>query len=271
MMEATLSKFVAIVFPDEAKAYDGTRALRDLHAEGSLTLYGMAVIAKDPDGRVRVRDAVEPGLLGATVGALVGSMVGVLAGPAGVIVGTAGGTVAGSFFDLFNYGVGHDFISQVSSEIGSGKSAVVAEIAENWTAPLDTRMEALGGFVLRTWRADFEDEQIAAEIAALKADLEQMKAEYAVAAGEAKAMLKSKLEEAKAAMKQTKMRIERRLDALEKQTNAKIAAMERQLSEAHAEQGEKITRRIADVRADYQTRTGKLNKAAALAREALTP
>ena len=36
--------------------------------------------------------------------------------------------------------------------------------------PLDTRMEALGGTVLRTWRADFEDEQIEHEIAARRAE-----------------------------------------------------------------------------------------------------
>jgi hypothetical protein len=42
-------------------------------------------------------------------------------------------------------------------------------------------MEALGGIVLRTLRVDFEDEQIEKEIAARRADFEQLKAEYAQA------------------------------------------------------------------------------------------
>ena len=42
-----MSKFVVTTFSTEAKAYDGTRALKELHAEGEITLYGLAVIAKD--------------------------------------------------------------------------------------------------------------------------------------------------------------------------------------------------------------------------------
>ena len=31
-----MSKFVVVVFPSEAQAYQGARALKDLHAEGSV-------------------------------------------------------------------------------------------------------------------------------------------------------------------------------------------------------------------------------------------
>jgi uncharacterized membrane protein len=266
-----MSKFAVIVFPNEVKAFEGTRALKELDAEGNLTLYGMAVIAKDAEGRVKIRESADAGPLGTAVGALVGSLVGVLAGPAGVIVGGAGGTLAGSFFDLFNYGVGYDFISKVSREIGNGKTAIVAEIAESWMTPLNTRMEALGGTVLRTWRADFEDEQIAYEIDALNADFEQLEAEYAQAAGEAKAKIEARLTRTKADIKQAQVRLEKRLDAMENQTNAKIAALEKQLAAARADQKEKVKQRIAALRADYDRRSGKLKQALALTKEALTP
>src|SRR3954453_3251299 len=96
----TMSKFVVIVFPDQARAYEGTRALKELHAEGSLTLYGMAVIQKDPVGKISIKDAADPGPLGTAVGALVGGIVGLIGGPAGVIAGAAGGTAVGSMVDL---------------------------------------------------------------------------------------------------------------------------------------------------------------------------
>lgn len=264
-----MSKFVVVVFPGEAQAYQGVRALKELHAEGSLTLYGMAVIAKDAKGTLAVKDAADPGPLGTAVGALVGGLVGVLAGPAGVLAGVAGGTVVGSMIDLFNYGVGGDFMSKVASELGPNKTAIVAEIAESWTTPLETRMTGLGGTVLRTWRADFEDEQVAQEIAAAKADYEELRAEHAQASAEAKGRLKTRLDQAKAHLEQAEKRVETRLDALDKEAQAKIAALEGQVGQARADAKEKIRQRVAAIRAEYATRSAKLKQAWALTKEAL--
>ncbi len=36
-----MSKFVVVIFPSESAAYEGTRAIKQLHAEGTLTLYGV--------------------------------------------------------------------------------------------------------------------------------------------------------------------------------------------------------------------------------------
>lgn len=264
-----MSKFVVIVFPGEAQAYQGVRALKELHGEGNLTLYGMAVIAKDAKGTLSVKDAADPGPLGTAVGALVGGLVGVLAGPAGALAGVAGGTVVGSMIDLFNYGVGEDFVSKVANGLAPSKTAIVAEIAETWTTPLETRMTGLGGTILRTWRADFEDEQVAQEIAAAKVDYEQLRAEYAQASAEAKARLKAKLDQAKANLEQAEKRVETRLDALDKEAQAKIAALESQVSQAQAEAKEKIRQRVAAIRAEYATRSAKLKQAWALTKEAL--
>jgi hypothetical protein len=35
-----MSKFVVAVFPTESKAYEGTRVIKNLQAEGSLALFG---------------------------------------------------------------------------------------------------------------------------------------------------------------------------------------------------------------------------------------
>ncbi|RUX19045.1 DUF1269 domain-containing protein [Mesorhizobium sp. M2A.F.Ca.ET.042.01.1.1] len=265
-----MSKFVVIVFPTEAKAYEATRALQELHAEGSLTLYGMAVIAKDAEGHFGVKQTADEGPLGTAVGALVGGLIGLVGGPAGVLVGMTGGTLVGSMTDLFNYGVGEDFIWKVSKTmLEAGKTAVVAEVTENWTTPLDTRMEALGGTVMRTWRADFEDEQIAKELAARRAELQELQAEYAQANADAKARLKAKLDQAKSDINQAEKRLQTRLETIETELNAKIAELEKQRAAAQAEAKQKINQRIAALRADFETRSGKLKQAWALTREAL--
>jgi uncharacterized membrane protein len=264
-----MSKFIVVIFPGESQAYQGTRALKELHAEGSLSVYGMAVISKDAQGNLSVKEAADAGPLGTAVGALVGGLVGVIGGPAGVLAGAAGGTVIGSFADLYGYGVGADFISKVSTELRPGKTAVVAEIAEYWTTPLDTRMQSLNGAVLRTWRADFEDEQIDQEIAARNADFEQLRAEYAQASAETKAKLKAKVEQAKTELEQAQKRVKNRLDALEKEANAKVAALEQQVTKAQADAREKIKQRMAAARSDYETRSAKLKQAWALTKQAL--
>lgn len=264
-----MSKFVVIVFPSEARAYEGTRALNALHAEGSLTLYGMTVIAKDAAGKVSVKEEADEGPLGTPIAGLTGGLVGVFGGPIGMVTGATAGAIFGSLFDLIYFGVGEDFVSKVSNELQPGKTALVAEIDETWTTPLDTRMEALGATVLRTWRADFEDDQIAKEVAAQDADFEQLRAEYAQADAETKAKLKAKLEQAKAKLKQAEARLQTRIDALNKEVNAKTAALEKQVAEAQANAKEKIRQRNATMRADYEARSAKLKQAWALTKEAL--
>lgn len=264
-----MSKFVIIVFPNEAQAYQGTRALKELHGEGSLTIYGMSVVVKDAAGKLAIKDAADEGPLGTAVGALVGGLVGIIAGPAGMFAGSLGGTLIGSVFDIANYGISADFVAKVSNELSSGKSAVVTEIAETWTTPLDTRMEALSGTVLRTWRADFEDEQIAQEVAAERAEWEQLRTEYDRVSTEAKAKIGTKLDKAKANLDAAKTKADARLEALDKELKAKVAAMEQQAAITKADAKEMINRRIATLRSDYQTRSAKLKQAWAMAKEAI--
>jgi uncharacterized membrane protein len=76
-----MSKYVVVVFPEEAKAYEGTRALKELHAEGSLGVYAMAVISTDASGKLSVKQAADTGPLGTGVGALVGGWSACLEGP----------------------------------------------------------------------------------------------------------------------------------------------------------------------------------------------
>src|ERR1700693_6007630 len=192
-----MSKFVVTTFSSEANAYEGTRALRELHAQGDLTLYGLAVITKDSDGKLSVKQGPDE-LAGTAVGSLVGALVGVLGGPAGIIVGLTAGMLLGSISDLLNIGVGTDFLDKVSRELAPGKVAVIAEVDEDWVTPLNTRMEAIGATVVRGWRSDFEDEQIAKETAARRAELEQLESELARWGAETKAKVQAQINEVKA-------------------------------------------------------------------------
>jgi uncharacterized membrane protein len=263
-----MSKFVVTTFTSEAKAYEGTRALKELHAAGDLTLYGLAVITKDAGGKLSVKEGPDE-LAGTAVGGLVGALVGLLGGPAGVVVGLTTGVLLGSISDLFNIGVGTDFLDKVSRELAPGKAAVIAEVDEDWVTPLNTRMEGIGATIVREWRSDFEEAEIAKETAARKAELAQLKAEMTQSATEAKTKLQKRINEVKAKLDELSNQAQTKLRKLEKNTNARISALNDQIAKAKAENKARIKERLAEVRADHDRRVAKLKQAGALIREAL--
>ena len=240
-----MSKFVVTTFTTEANAYEGTRTLKELHAEGEITLYGLAVVAKDAGGKLSIKEGPDD-LPGTAVGTLVGALVGVLGGPAGVVVGMTTGMMLGSISDLFNIGVGADFIDKVSAELAPGRAAVIAEIDEDWVTPLNTRMERIGGSVAREWRSDFEDAQVERETAARKAELAQLRAEFAQARVDAKAGLQTRINQAKAKLDQLSSQAQAKLQKLEQDTDAKVNALNAQIAKANAETKSRIKQRLSN-------------------------
>ena len=256
-----MSKYVVVVFPNESAAYEGVGAFNDLHAERSLTLYGRAVIAKDADGNVSLKESDDEGPVGTALGMLTGGLIGALAGPAGLLAGTAGGGLIGSMADLSNTGVGLDFVEMVGSRMEAGTAAVVAEVDEYWTAPLDTRMEALGGEVHRRSRAYFEDEQFAQEVQAWNDEMDELDAEIDEATDEMKAKLKAKKDALGEKVADAMERGGQKIEQLENEQQAKVAKLEKQAADAKAEAKAKIEKTIAKVKADHKARMDKIKQA----------
>jgi len=264
-----MSKFVVAIFPDETKAYEGTRALKELHAEGSITVYGIAVIAKDASGKISVKQAADAGPLGTAVGALVGTLVGLLGGPVGAVVGYGSGALVGVLSDVYNAGVSTDFVNSVSEKLTPGKTAVAAEVTEDWVTPLDSRMEAIGGTVIREQRSDFEDDQIDKEVKARKADVARLKAEFAQATDDRKAKLKAQIAEAQAKLSAAAGRAKSRMTQLQQEGQAKLKELQNQAASAKRDTKAKIDQHIAEAKADYARRSDKLKQAWESTKEAL--
>jgi uncharacterized membrane protein len=266
-----MRKFIVVIFPNETTAYEGTRAFKELSAEGSLALYGMTVVAKDADGKIAVKQDADPGPLGTAVGAFTGSLIGLLGGPVGVVIGLGGGALLGSLSDLYNLGVSADFIQQVSQELTPGRFALIADVDEEWITPLDTRREGIGGILVREWRPDVEDALYLREVNARKAEIAQLKAELAQAREESQAKLKARVEEAQAKLHDAMDRAQAWLDQREEETQAKVNALAEQAAKAGDEARAKIEQRLREVRADYARRSEKMKQARELAKEALAP
>ncbi len=266
----TMDKMLVVVFDSEIKAYEGARALQELESEGSLNLYAKAVIARDAAGKVAVKQQGDMGPVGTAVGMLTGSLIGLIGGPVGFVLGAGAGTFGGLVYDLVHLGVGEDFLAEVEKSLLPGKAAVVAEVWEEWTLPVDTRMEALGGVVFRRTRSDVLDAQAQRDVAALKADLAQLEAERDQATGEARAKLQAKVDAAKAKLQATQDQIQAQIEAGRQETEAKIKALQEQAAKESGDRKAKRDARIAELKADQKRRSDLLKQAWELTKEALS-
>jgi uncharacterized membrane protein len=225
---------LVVVFDDESKAYEGKKALLQLDNEGSISVYGYAVVTKNADGTASIKQGDDAGPLGTLVGTALGSFIGLLGGPAGVAIGAAAGMGAGSAVDIDNARIGDDFIADVNKQLLPKRVALVAEIEEDWTTPVDTRMEAIGGTVYRRALSDVNHQVNQEDVAAMKADLAQMKAEHAKTHAEHKAKLQEKINQLDSKIQAQLQKAKDRRAAAEKEAQAKVQILKAKAASAKA-------------------------------------
>lgn len=264
-----MNKILAIAFDTESAASEGLSALHDLHAEGAITLYSTAVVAKDQNGDVQIKQAAERGPVGAGIGMVAGSLVGVLAGPLGVLAGASLGGLSGFLVDLRNAGVDAELIAEVSAELAPGKFALLADVDELWMAPVDTRMTALGGLVFRRLRSEVIEDQVARETEAFNQELDQLKSELAEADEEAKATIKKQIESVKNKLRIAEEKAKEKWDKTVAEGKAKLEALDQQIKDASERRREKMEKRKAELAAEYEARSEKLKQAWDMAKQAL--
>jgi uncharacterized membrane protein len=189
-----MDRMLVVIFKDESAAYKGKTALQKISDEGNIAVYAYAVIKKNADGSSSVKQGDDGGPLGTLLGTSVGSLVGLLAGPVGALVGGTAGLLSAMTDDMNNTRVGAGFLQDVAAKLTPGTVGLVAEIDEDWTTPVDTQMEALGGEVFRRAMNDVNKQVNDEDIAGMKADLQQMKAEHAEARAERKQKLQQKID-----------------------------------------------------------------------------
>jgi uncharacterized membrane protein len=267
--KSKMDKMLVVVFDSELKAYEGSRTLQELQNEGSINLYAKAVIARDASGKVTIKQEGDMGPVGTAVGLLTGSLIGLIGGPLGLAIGAGVGTYGGLLYDLLHLGVNEDFLADVEKSLLPGKAAVVAEVWEEWTLPVDTRMEALGGVVLRRSRSEVLDTQIEQDLTTLSADLEALEAETKQATGESKAKLQAKVDATKARLQAAQDAIQARLEASQQETDAKIQSLQEQADKQSGEHKAKRQARIAELQAEQKRRSELLKQAWETAKQAL--
>jgi uncharacterized membrane protein len=165
-MSTSPENVIVVGFADDDRAYEAMTMLNELASQGQIGLTETAVVIRDEDGHIDVKDQVaDEGFAGTASGGLVGLLIGILGGPLGVLLGGATGLAAGSLFDLADAEDTDSALTEVSKTVKVGRTSLLAQVVEQSPAVIDAAMGRLSGTVVRRSVADVEVEIAGAEAA----------------------------------------------------------------------------------------------------------
>lgn len=160
-----MSKLVVIGFDHVGTADEVLAKLADLQKEHLIDLEDAAVVIRDHNGKIRVKQAVNLAAGGAASGGFWGMLIGMLfMHPLlGLVAGAASGAVSASLID---FGINDDFISELSKNLQNGTSALFILVRKATPDKVIAEFDGTNGQILHT-SLSFEEEN------ALKAALEK--------------------------------------------------------------------------------------------------
>ena len=160
----TRENVIAVSFSEDANAYEALSRLKELDGKGEVGVKGAAVVVRDDDGKIAMKDQIgDESIEGTVGGGLVGLLVGVLGGPLGVIIGGATGVLVGSLFDDDDTDETESALADISKSIRVGSTGLLADVSEDSPAAIDAVMANLGGTVLRRSAGEVQAEVAAGE------------------------------------------------------------------------------------------------------------
>ena len=114
---------IVITFENVDEASQVRESLRSIEKEGLLRLDDTAVVVREEDGKVHVKNEVDRGVkVGALGGGILGLIIGSIFFPIGAIVlGVLAGSLVGASTDL---GISKKFIKEVTESLQPGTSAI---------------------------------------------------------------------------------------------------------------------------------------------------
>ena len=134
----------------------------------------------------------------------------------------------------------------------AGKFAVVADVSEDWVTPLNTRMEQIGGVVFRRTRSEVKRMHHDHDVAAHRAEMEQLKAERAQAKSDRLAKIDATIDALRKKLESATERDRSKMLFRQNQRDARIQALKAKADQSQGEIRRRLEARIAEVRRDYE-------------------
>jgi uncharacterized membrane protein len=155
---------IAVTFHDDSKAYEALSELKDLHGRELINLTAAAVVVRQADGHITVKDETANNELPPmAAGGMIGLLIGIIGGPLGVLIGGASGLLAGALIESDEEGTTESALAEMSRSVRVDHETLLAQLYEPNPGEIDQKMGLLGGTVLRERAETVEAEVAAAE------------------------------------------------------------------------------------------------------------
>jgi uncharacterized membrane protein len=158
-----MAYLVVITFDDPDEAAKVRKTLSSIQKTGHLSLDDSAVVVKDEEGKVHLKNEVDRGV---KVGALGGSAIGLLLGSiffpiGGLILGAIGGALVGKLMDK---GISQDFVKEVTEGLKPGSSAIFFIVQGDDPSATVAALREYKGKVLQTTLPEEAEETLRREL-----------------------------------------------------------------------------------------------------------
>jgi uncharacterized membrane protein len=154
-----MSDLIVIAYDDEFKAEEVRLTLAKLQVEHLIELEDAAVVVKNEQGKVKLKQAVNLTSAGAVSGSFWGLLIGTLfLSPLfGAAVGAASGALAGALSDI---GVNDDFMRELGESLKPKSSALFVLVRKVTPDKVLAEVAPFGGKVLKTSLSKDEETQL---------------------------------------------------------------------------------------------------------------
>jgi uncharacterized membrane protein len=154
-----MSTLVAIAYPDAETAERVRTELVQLTKEHLLQLDDAVVVEHQPDGKIKLHQAVSTTGAGAAGGALWGGLIGLLflAPLFGMAIGAASGAAMGKMTDA---GINDDFMKELGAKTTAGGAALIMLGRSDAPQRVVERVQGFGGEVIQTSLDEEQEERL---------------------------------------------------------------------------------------------------------------
>jgi uncharacterized membrane protein len=142
------SDWIVVVFDSEEQAALARKALKSLENDHRIDMTDAAVLVKDAEGKIKVKNEMDDGVkYGAAGGAFVGLLLAVFFPFVGIAVGALGGAAVGALADQ---GIDKKFVKEVAAAMTPGTSALFAVFRNAYPGIVSTALAPYKGKIYQT-------------------------------------------------------------------------------------------------------------------------
>jgi uncharacterized membrane protein len=158
-----MSTLVAIAYPDKGTAEQVRQELVQATKEHLVRLEDAVIVEHQPDGKIKLHQAMSTTGAGAAGGALWGGLIGLifLAPLFGMAIGAASGALGGKLADV---GVNDNFMKDLGDRMQPGSAALIVLGSTEARDKVIERVKPYGGHVIQTSLGTDEEAQLRAAL-----------------------------------------------------------------------------------------------------------